>query len=102
MPQEVRNLIRMMGRNNPRWGAPRIHGELLKLGIAVTEPTAAKYMVRLPTSAVADQSYGGRSPQQQACAAEFTSCSRPTRMRFLSLAETLTDSPPCEQTRPAS
>ncbi len=47
MPQEVRNLIRMMSRNNPRWGAPRIHGELLKLGIEITEPTVAKYMVRL-------------------------------------------------------
>lgn len=33
VPQEIRNLIRMMSRNNPRWGAPRIHGELLKLGI---------------------------------------------------------------------
>ena len=47
MPQEVRNLIRMMSRNNPRWGVPRIHGELLKLGIEITEPTVAKYMVRL-------------------------------------------------------
>jgi transposase InsO family protein len=36
----------MMSRNNPRWGAPRIHGELLKLGIDITEPTVAKYMVR--------------------------------------------------------
>jgi hypothetical protein len=46
IPQEVRDLIRMMSRNNPRWGAPRIHGELLKLGIEITEPTVAKYMVR--------------------------------------------------------
>jgi putative transposase len=46
MPQEIRDLIRMMSRNNPRWGAPRIHGELLKLGIEITEPTVAKYMVR--------------------------------------------------------
>jgi hypothetical protein len=30
----------MMSRNNPRWGAPRIHGELLKLGIEITEPVA--------------------------------------------------------------
>jgi putative transposase len=36
----------MMSRNNPRWGAPRIHGELLKWGIEITEPTVAKYMVR--------------------------------------------------------
>jgi len=46
VPQEVRDLIRMMSRNNPRWGAPRIHGELLKLGIEITEPTVAKYIVR--------------------------------------------------------
>src|SRR5262249_35758770 len=46
VPQEVQDLIRMMSRNNPRWGAPRIHGELLKLGIEITEPTVAKYMVR--------------------------------------------------------
>ncbi len=46
VPAEIRNLIRMMSRNNPRWGAPRIHGELLKLGIQITEPTVAKYMVR--------------------------------------------------------
>ena len=46
VPDEIRDLIRMMSRNNPRWGAPRIHGELLKLGIDITEPTIAKYMVR--------------------------------------------------------
>jgi hypothetical protein len=46
VPQEVRDLIRMLSRNNPRWGAPRVHGELLKLGIEITEPTVAKYMVR--------------------------------------------------------
>jgi hypothetical protein len=45
-PQEVRDLIRMMSRNNPMWGAPRIHGELLKLGIEITEPIVSKYMVR--------------------------------------------------------
>jgi putative transposase len=37
----------MLSRNNPRWGAPRIHGELLKLGIEITEPSVAKYMVRV-------------------------------------------------------
>jgi putative transposase len=45
-PQEIRDLIRTMSRNNSIWGAPRIHGELLKLGIEITEPTVAKYMVR--------------------------------------------------------
>jgi putative transposase len=44
--QAIRDLIRRMSRNNPCWGAPRIHGELLKLGIEITEPTVAQYMVR--------------------------------------------------------
>jgi len=43
---EVRNLIRQMSVANPRWGAPRIHGELLKIGIEVSQATVAKYMVR--------------------------------------------------------
>src|ERR1700730_10547339 len=43
---EVRDLIRQMNAANPLWGAPRIHGELLKLGIEVSQATVAKYMVR--------------------------------------------------------
>jgi len=43
---EVRDLIRKMCRENPRWGAPRIHGELLKLGINIAESSVSKYMVR--------------------------------------------------------
>jgi putative transposase len=43
---EVRNLIRRMSRANPLWGAPRIHGELLKLGITVSQATVSKYMAR--------------------------------------------------------
>jgi len=35
-----------MSLANPRWGAPRMHGELLKLGIPVSQATVAKYMVR--------------------------------------------------------
>jgi len=46
IPREVRDLIRIMSRNNPLWGAPRIHGELLKLGIDVSQATVSKYMVR--------------------------------------------------------
>jgi putative transposase len=44
--REVIDLIRKMSIANPRWGAPRIHGELLKLGFEVSEATAAKYMMR--------------------------------------------------------
>jgi hypothetical protein len=43
---EVRELIRRMSLANPFWGAPRIHGELLKLGIEVCQATVAKYMAR--------------------------------------------------------
>ena len=43
---EIRELIRRMCRANPLWGAPRVHGELLKLGIAVSEATVSKYIVR--------------------------------------------------------
>jgi putative transposase len=43
---EVRDLIRRMSMANPRWGAPRIHGELLKLGVEVSQATVAKYIVR--------------------------------------------------------
>jgi putative transposase len=43
---EVRELIRKMCRENPGWGAPRIHGELLKLGIDIAESSVSKYMVR--------------------------------------------------------
>jgi hypothetical protein len=39
-------LITRMSAENPLWGAPRIHGELLKLGFAVAQSTVAKYMKR--------------------------------------------------------
>src|SRR5438477_8367524 len=43
---DVRRLIREMSIANPLWGAPRIHGELLKLGIDVGQTTVAKYMAK--------------------------------------------------------
>ena len=46
VPLEIRNLIREMSVANPLWGAPRIHGELLKLGIDVGQTSVAKYMNR--------------------------------------------------------
>jgi putative transposase len=46
VPKAVRDLIRQMSLANPGWGAPRIHGELLKLGIELSPATVAKYMVR--------------------------------------------------------
>jgi hypothetical protein len=43
---ELRSLIGKMSQANPLWGAPRIHGELLKLGFEVAQSTVAKYMKR--------------------------------------------------------
>ena len=46
IPNELRRLIREISLANALWGAPRIHGELLKLGIEVAQSTVAKYMAR--------------------------------------------------------
>src|SRR6266852_2847661 len=46
LPTEIRKLIREMSIANPLWGAPRIHGELLKLGIDNGQTSVAKYMVK--------------------------------------------------------
>ena len=49
VPKATRELIRTMSRDNVLWGAPRIHSELLKLGISVSQASVAKYMVRHST-----------------------------------------------------
>ena len=46
VPLEIRRQIREMSIANPLWGAPRIHGELLKLGIDIGQTSVAKYMTR--------------------------------------------------------
>jgi transposase InsO family protein len=51
--RELRDLIQRMSRENPLWGASRIHGELLKLGFEVAQSTVSKYLPR-----------GGRPPSQ--------------------------------------
>ena len=43
---EIRELIRNLSRANPLWGAPRVHGELAKLGISISQAAVSKYMVR--------------------------------------------------------
>src|SRR6476469_4070021 len=43
---ELRALIRRMSMETPLWGAPRIHGELLKLGFEAAQSSVAKYMVK--------------------------------------------------------
>src|SRR5450830_548819 len=44
--RELRDLIRWISKENPLWGAPRIHGELLKLGFEVAESTVSKYIIQ--------------------------------------------------------
>src|ERR1044071_861313 len=46
--KETRELIRTLSRDNVGWGAPRIHSELLKLGIQISESSVRKYIVRHP------------------------------------------------------
>src|SRR5882757_10175406 len=43
---EIRKFIREMSMANPLWGAPRIHGELLKIGIDIGQTSVAKYMAK--------------------------------------------------------
>ena len=43
---DLRDLIRRMCKDNPLWGAPRIHGELMKLGFDVAQASVSKYMLR--------------------------------------------------------
>ena len=49
IPKNVRELIRRLSHENPLWGAPRIHGELLKLGFEVSERTISRLMPRRRT-----------------------------------------------------
>ena len=59
VPLEIRKLIREMSLANPLWGAPRIDGELLKLGITIGQTSVAKYMARRrvgPVTGLADVS----------------------------------------------
>jgi len=47
---EIRELIFRMAAKNPTWGAPRIHGELMKLGFKVSEPTGSRWLQQVPRS----------------------------------------------------
>ena len=44
IPKEIRVLVRQMSTENPLWGAPRIHGELLKLGFDISQATVSRHM----------------------------------------------------------
>jgi hypothetical protein len=65
--REVCDLIRRISRENPLWGAPRIHGAFLKLGIEIGETIVSKYMVRAAASTI---DTNARWPEKQS----FSSC----------------------------
>src|ERR1700745_869733 len=74
--RELRDLIRRMSKENPLWGAPRIHGELLMLGFEVAQSTVSKYMVqgrRLPS-----QSWRTFLRNHMEVVAAFDMCGVPT------------------------
>lgn len=48
--QEIRDLIRRIATENPTWGAPKVHAELLKLGFDVSERTVSRYLPRRPAN----------------------------------------------------
>ena len=50
IPQVQINLIKQMANEDPLWGAPRIHGEMLKLGFDISEATVQRYLPRKPQS----------------------------------------------------
>ena len=62
--REVRELIRKMCISNPTWGAPRVHGELLKLGIDISQSTVSKIRGQTSEAAFADLADVSRKPCQ--------------------------------------
>ena len=63
--KEIRQLIRRMSRENPLWGAPKIHGELLKLGIDISVSTVSKYLGATPRIAFAELENISREPPER-------------------------------------
>jgi len=57
--REIRHLIRRIKAENPAWGAPRIHGELLHLGFAIFEPTVSRHLLRLKTIVIRKKQSAG-------------------------------------------
>ena len=82
MAKEVRELIRRMSFENPLWGATKIHGELLKLGIEVAQSTVSIFKVPRRWPALADleelpsQSNGGNCRDRPLCGSD--DCVSPT------------------------
>jgi hypothetical protein len=62
MSREIRDLIRQMSLPNALWGAPRIHGELLKLGIEVSQAAVGRYLPWRPKPPLLDLALVSEKP----------------------------------------
>src|SRR4051812_48677030 len=71
VPRDVRDLIRRLSRENPGWGAPRIHGELLKLGINIGETSVSKYLIRNRKPPSGDMADFPRKPRDEPCVSKL-------------------------------
>ncbi len=84
VPSDVRDLIQTMSQDNPLWGAPRIHGELLKLGVAVSQATVAEYMARSsPSPSQSWRTFLANHVQQIAAADFFVVPTATCRLLFV-------------------
>ena len=81
IPREIRDLIRRMSLANPLWGAPRIVGELAKIGIDLPKSTVAKYMIRQRKPPSVTWRAFLKNHVKDIVGASFTSTSPPTRLR---------------------
>jgi hypothetical protein len=63
---ELRGLIRRMSIENPFWGAPRIHGELRKLGFEIAQSSVAKYIVKRRSAVCTENSIRRRRSKRTA------------------------------------
>ena len=82
--REIRELIRRMALEND-WGAPRIHGELEKLGFTVSEATVSRYMPRRPAKTDVVQRWLAflRNHKEGIAAMDFFTVPTPWRQAFL-------------------
>jgi hypothetical protein len=67
-------LIRRMSSENPLWGAPRIHGELLKLGFEIAQSSVAKYMVKRHGPPKPGMAYVSAQPRAGHCRYGLVRC----------------------------
>src|SRR2546428_5552312 len=93
---ELRELIWRMSRANPLWGAPRIHGELLNLGLTVSQATVSKYMLgpRRPPSQARRTFLKNPAPDPLPPAMSSASAPPTTPPRLLSRVTPSTTTPP--------